>query len=119
MTSVEGCDGPVSDPEGMASTMQGETGDYVGDKRLDFQRELTVDNENAVLREQLALSERARQETINRYDPQRQDEHELNRAQFLEQNGLFAMDNQKADALFAEVTALQQRQSATPEPARQ
>ena len=61
-----------------------------------------------MLREQLALSERARQETINRYDPQRQDEHELNRAQFLEQNGLFAMDNQKADALFAQVTALQQ-----------
>ena len=69
---------------------------------------MTVDNENAVLRELLALAERSRQETINRYDPQRQDKHELNRAQFLEQNGLFAMDNQKADALFAGVTALQQ-----------
>jgi hypothetical protein len=110
MSQVEGWDGTVSDQELMASAIQGNDAveGYIGDRPLEHQRELSVDNENAVLREQLALSERARQETINRYDPQRQDEHELNRAQFLEQNGLFAMDNQKADSLFAQVTALQQ-----------
>ena len=111
MSQMEGIDGePLSDAEGLARAMQGDDAvdGYIGDRPLEHERQLTVDNENAVLREQLALSERARQETINRYDPQRQDEHELNRAQFLDQHGLFAMDNQKADALFAQVTALQQ-----------
>ena len=36
MSQVEGWDGTVSDQELMASTIQGETGDYVGDKRLIF-----------------------------------------------------------------------------------
>jgi hypothetical protein len=111
MSRMEGIDGePLSDEEQMATAMQGHDAidGYIGDRPLQHQHELDVDQENRVLRDQLAQSERARQETINRYDPQRQDEHELSRAQFLDQHGLFAMANAKADALFAGVTALQQ-----------
>jgi hypothetical protein len=110
-SQVESWDGePLSDHEGLVRAMQGDEAvdGYIGDRPLLHQYELDVDRENQQLREQLAAAERARQETDNRYNPDRQLERDVARHEFMEKNGLFAVDPEKADALFANVTALQQ-----------
>ena len=107
MSQVEGWDGPVSNQELMASAIQGETGDYIGDRPLQHQHELDVDQENRVLRDQLAQAERARQETINRYDPHVQAQRQLQQQEFMEQHGLMALDEGKANALFGYMSQLE------------
>jgi hypothetical protein len=109
-SQVESWDGePLSDQEGLVRAMQGDEAvdGYIGDRPLLHQYELDVDRENQQLREQLASSERARQQTETRYNPERQVERDAQRDEFLEANGLFSVDPAKADALFANVTALQ------------
>jgi hypothetical protein len=110
-SQVESWDGePLSDQEGLARAMQGDEAvdGYIGDRPLLHQYELDVDRENQQLREQLAAAERARQQTENRYNPDLQLERDVARHEFMEKNGLFAVEPEKADALFANVTALQQ-----------
>jgi hypothetical protein len=109
-SQVESIDGsPLSDEEQMASLFGGGTDDpnYLGDRPVQHQYELEAEREKQELRDQLAASERARQQTENRYNPDLQLERDVARHEFMEKNGLFAVDLEKADALFANVTALQ------------
>lgn len=108
MSQVEGWDGPVSNQELMASAIQGETGDYIGDRPLQHQHELDVDQENKVLRDQLAQSERARQETINRLDPYVREQRQTAQQEFMYEHGLVSVDDSKANALFGYMNQLEQ-----------
>jgi hypothetical protein len=82
--------------------------DYIGDRPLQHQHELDVDQENRVLRDQLAQSERARQETINRLDPYAQAQRQAQQTEFMDRHGLMALDDGKANALFGYMNQLEQ-----------
>jgi hypothetical protein len=105
LSQMEGWDGlPLSDAEGLARAIQGDEVDgYIGDRPLQHQHELSVDQENALLRQQLQNEKRARQETINRLDPYAQEQRKAAQEQFYEQNGMFAYEQDKANALFGRV----------------
>ena len=114
-SQVESWDGqPLSDQEGLARAMQGDEAidNYVGDRPLLHQYELDVDRQNQELRAQLGQAQREKQAVINQYDPERQLQRDYARDEFMEKNGLLAVDPAKADQLFAGYTALQQGYNA-------
>jgi hypothetical protein len=108
LSQVEGWDGPVSDQELMASAIQGETGDYIGDRPLQHQHELDVDQENRALRDQLAQAEQQRQALINQYDPYVRDQRQAKQQEFMYEHGLVSVDDSKANALFGYMNQLEQ-----------
>jgi hypothetical protein len=109
MSQLEGIDGlPLSNAEGLAGAMQGDIDGYLGDRPLQHQHELDVDQENRILRDQLAQAERARQETINRYDPQAQVERQIQQQEFMERHGLMSFDDNKSNPLLRYMSELEQ-----------
>ena len=112
-SQVEGFDGEhVSDQEGMARAIQGDdaTPGYIGDRPLQYQHELEVDAENQRLRQELAAAHNQTGQMRAQYDPQFRAQQELNRAQFLDQHGLVAVDEGRANAFLQQQAGLEQQQ---------
>jgi hypothetical protein len=110
MSRMEGIDGePLSDEEQMATAIQGHDAidGYIGDRPLQHQHELSVDQENRVLRDQLAQSERARQATIDQYSPQAQVEKQIAQQEFLERHGLMSFDDTKSNPVLRYMSDLE------------
>ena len=112
-SQVEGFDGEhVSDAEGMARAIQGDdaTPGYIGDRPLQYQHELAVDAENQRLRQELDAARNQTGQMRAQYDPQFRAQQELNRAQFLDQHGLVAVDENRANAFLQQAAGLEQQQ---------
>ena len=110
MSRMEGIDGePLSDMEQMTTAIQGHDAidGHLTDRPLQYQHELEVDAENRQLRDQLAQSERARQETINQYSPQAQVEKQIAQQEFWERHGLMSFDDTKSNPVLRYMSDLE------------
>jgi hypothetical protein len=109
MSGIEGWDGqPVSLSEFAASTEQG-VGNGI-DRPLEHQRQLDVDAENQALREEIARLRNDQQTTVDLYNPEIAEQRRRQRDAFLDQHGIMAFDDQKADALFMQMAGTQARE---------
>ena len=111
-SQIEGLDGEhVSDQEGLARAIQGDdaTPGYIGDRPLQYQHELAVDAENQRLRQELDAARNQTGQLRQQYDPQFRAQQELSRAQFLDQHGLVAVDENRANAFLQQQAGLEQQ----------
>src|SRR5262245_17801019 len=113
MSQTEGLDGePLSDEEQLAQLTGDVPEGYVGDRPLQYQHELAVDQENAQLRQQLEQERAAHQETLRRFDPERAQQRDLERAEFMDDHGLVSGDDAKAHALCGAMNEIEQQRNA-------
>ena len=115
LSQVEGFDGEhVSDQEGMVRAIQGDDADpnYIGDRPLQYQHELAVDRENERLRALVDQQQSEYHALRQQFDPQFRAQQELNRAQFLDQHGLVAVDENRANNFLDQQAAMERQHMA-------
>jgi hypothetical protein len=113
-SQIDGWDGlPVSDAEGLARAMQGDEVDgYIGDRPLQHQHELEVDQQNQHLRQQVEAERAARQATEAKYSPQIQAQQQEALDAFSDQNGFVITDMDRARPFLQRVVTTEQSVNA-------